>query len=201
MLPHYPPTLWNLLQLYEIYFSLLLTRNNRIQNVWHAFPLCICLSRCHLLRKDFSFNKHYLFPLIPAPITYEPSLSSQNDLLLDLKIYIPSIIAPIIENPQPPFDLRRTSRQIKWPSYLATTTTYYKKSTFLKIIKHAPSPFSNVILYLSLWPIHPTFSATTNLNLAPSEAVKYQCLRDAMTSKITALQDDNTWEITKLPPN
>nr|GMC49459.1 probable disease resistance protein At1g12290 isoform X2 [Ipomoea batatas] len=93
---------------------------------------------------------------------------------------------------------RRSSRQRHTPNKLHD---YYCDI----VVQNSWSPhaLSKVISYDGLAPTHKMFAMEVNSIDDPrtyNQAIKHDCWKKAMQAEIQALQENNTWELTELPP-
>nr|GMC56739.1 Retrovirus-related Pol polyprotein from transposon TNT 1-94 [Ipomoea batatas] len=93
---------------------------------------------------------------------------------------------------------RRSSRQRHTPNKLHD---YYCDI----VVQNSWSPhaLSKVISYDGLAPTHKMLAMAVNSIDDPrtyNQAIKHDCWKKAMQAEIQALQENNTWELTELPP-
>jgi hypothetical protein len=116
--------------------------------------------------------------------------------------------------PTPPRILRRSTRTHNRPSYLqnyhyqlATASHPDSSSPQLSAISNdsgIPYDLSSVLSYVNLSSTHRSFSLSVSSTFEPKfyhQAVKIPHWREAMSAKIYALETNNTWQLTSLPPN
>ncbi|KAL0374744.1 UNVERIFIED_CONTAM: putative mitochondrial protein [Sesamum radiatum] len=138
----------------------------------------------HMIRNQFDKGikiLHILHPLQNAehstPSTLSPNtLSSSPDSLVETAHSAP---------PDPP-PLRRSNRQIHKPSWLNDFVSYSSNPSLL-----CPSNFAYISFVASLSVLQDpkTFS----------EAVQHEEWREAMSTELRALEQNNTWKLTPLP--
>ncbi|XP_019150566.1 PREDICTED: uncharacterized protein LOC109147362 [Ipomoea nil] len=97
-----------------------------------------------------------------------------------------------------PIQPRRSSRLRNAPPKLQD---YYCDATMSN--RTSPHSISKVISYVNLSPSHKIFSMAVSAIKEPrtyNQAIQHECWKKAMDVEITALQNNQTWELTDLPP-
>jgi hypothetical protein len=114
----------------------------------------------------------------------------------------------------PPRILRRSTRTQNRPSYLqnyhcqlAAASHPIPSSPQLSDISNDSGilyDLSSILSYANLSSTHRSFSLSVSSTFEPKfyhQAVKIPHWREAMSAKIYALETNNTWQLTSLPPN
>ena len=139
----------------------------------------------------------------PSPVSFSgKNLDPQiEDCSSQPTISIPSSNEPL--NEQSPPHLRRSTRTKQAPTYLQDYHRDHASSTpnTLAVVRY---PLSSVLSYSHLSPTHRNFVMSISSTAEPSsyaEASRHDCWIKAMKVELQALQSNNTWRLTRLPPH
>ena len=139
----------------------------------------------------------------PSPVSFSgKNLDPQiEDCSSQPTISIPSSNEPL--NEQSPPHLRRSTRTKQAPTYLQDYHRDHASSTpnTLAVVRY---PLSSVLSYSHLSPTHRNFVMSISSTAEPSsyaEASRHDCWIKAMKVELQALQSNNTWRLTPLPPH
>ena len=114
--------------------------------------------------------------------------------------------SPPDTSPIPDFPVRRSQRQRKTPSYLQDFHCALSSSTVMDqdSTKSILYPISQYVSYSHLSPSYRNLVLSLSSILEPktfNQAIKFEEWRQAMAAELTALEQNNTWALTKLPPD
>ncbi|XP_029128789.1 uncharacterized protein LOC114916374 [Cajanus cajan] len=141
----------------------------------------------------------------PSPSLPNPTNTNLSDPSFDMQTSPNTSIVPVssTEAASSPIVLRRSSRLCQPPSYLK-----YFHVTFPSATSHHSSgiryPLDSYISYNRLSSSFRHFTLSLSSTIEPTsyvEASKSDCWLKAMREEIFALEANNTWILTSLPPN
>jgi len=152
-------------------------------------------------------NGQFVFPdSSPSDAIHtSPNNPSSSDSVDISSSTLPSSVPADITPSLPP--LRKSTRQKCIPGYLqqyhCQLVSHLVQSN-PKVISDTPFPLSSSLEYDKVSPAHKLFCLFVSTNHEPQffhQAIKHQHWREAMSTKIQALENNHTWVFTDLPPN
>lgn len=128
-------------------------------------------------------------------------------IILQHQLTPPYIIQPLLHNPLP---LILLGHPLEYPNHLRTSKTY--RGMLKGITSSSDSNtgnslyhISHFISYYNLSPHHRTFSLKLSSQIEPNSYSKDildpQLARRAINNELQSLINNNTWDLTPLPPN